>query len=132
MSQITRSPKDTRSMGARFARGLKAGEWVGLFGDLGSGKTTFVQGMAEGLGIDPEGYVNSPTFTLINVYEGKRGRLTHVDLYRIDGKEGLATLGLEDLEGIVVVEWAEKMDHPYDRKIVFKATGEKERSIEIV
>ncbi len=80
-----------------------------LIGELGAGKTTFVKGLARGLGID-EGEVRSPTFTLMNIYVGKK-TLYHVDLYRLDDPESLFYIGLdeaiEDEDGILAVEWAD-------------------------
>jgi tRNA threonylcarbamoyladenosine biosynthesis protein TsaE len=77
-----------------------------LLGDLGSGKTTFVKGLAEGLGIK-EGYqVRSPTFTIVNDYPTQRGRLIHIDLYRVEDFDVEQFVG----EGIVVVEWARNLE----------------------
>ncbi len=123
----TGSETGTANVGARLAVSLEPGTVVLLTGDLGAGKTAFVRGMAEGLGIDPE-EVSSPTFTLIQEYRpstfpgrpepvGGRGRrrLTHVDLYRLEGAE-IDDLGLEELGAggaIVAIEWAEKLvDQP--------------------
>ena len=129
MTEVVRtgSEADTSHVGARLASALEPGAVVLLVGDLGAGKTAFVRGMAEGLGIDPD-EISSPTFTLIEEYrpsaspgqaapaEGRgRGVLMHVDLYRLEAAE-IADLGLEELgaEGAVVaIEWAEKLvDQP--------------------
>jgi tRNA threonylcarbamoyladenosine biosynthesis protein TsaE len=84
-----------------------------LFGDLGSGKTTFVRGMAPAFGI-PSDEVSSPTFALLQEYRGPRLTLYHADLYRVEGPEA-DDLGLEDLpasRSVLVVEWAEKLPRP--------------------
>ncbi len=106
---ITQSEEETRAIARRLATTLQPGATILLYGDLGAGKTAFVRGIAEGLGIDPD-EVSSPTFTIVQPY---RGRLTlqHVDLYRIEGEE-IDDLGLEELtlgESVAAIEWAEKL-----------------------
>ena len=101
------SPEETASFARRLAAELPGGSVVALVGPLGSGKTVFVRGLARGMGL-PSRVVTSPTFTLINGYDGDRP-LTHVDLYRLERSEEIADLGLEeyfDGPGIVAVEWA--------------------------
>jgi tRNA threonylcarbamoyladenosine biosynthesis protein TsaE len=130
---ISRTPRETMRIGSSFSKKLSPGNWVGLFGPLGSGKTTFVQGMAQGLGIDPKHYVGSPTFTLVNIYEGKSLNLVHVDLYRIERPEELSDLGLEDYgDEIVVVEWAEKFYRPFNHEVRFRELRAQIREIEIL
>jgi len=104
---LTRSEEETRSLGERLGRLLRKGDVVLLSGDLGTGKTCFTQGIARGLGI--ESPVNSPSFVLMNEYQG-RERLFHVDLYRIEDVEELDELGLWDYaeQGVLVVEWPER------------------------
>ncbi len=98
--------QETINFGKEFAKRLKGDEVICLLGDLGSGKTTFVKGLAEGLGIR-EGYqVRSPTFTIVNEYPTQRGRLIHIDLYRVEDFDVEQFLG----EGIVVVEWAKNLE----------------------
>lgn len=98
--------QETINFGKEFAKRLKGDEVICLLGDLGSGKTTFVKGLAEGLGIR-EGYqVRSPTFTIVNEYPTQRGRLIHIDLYRVENFEVEQFVG----EGIVVVEWAKNLE----------------------
>lgn len=107
----THSPSDTQALGKKIGRHLKAGDIIFLFGDLGAGKTTLTQGIAQGLGVTPEEYVRSPSFTLVNEYRGKTP-VFHIDLYRIDSFPELENLGLEEVfssEGISIVEWAEKL-----------------------
>jgi len=105
----TRSPKETRQVGAKFACDLKSGDVVALYGELGSGKTTFVQGMAEGLGLHDQ--VSSPTFALIHEH-GQPPGLYHIDCYRETSLERWRQLGLNEYfhgEGISVIEWAENI-----------------------
>ena len=90
---------------------MKGGEIIGLSGELGSGKTCFVRGMAEGLGVGKEAWIRSPTFTLINEYDG-RLPLYHIDLYRIGGRRELEELNLRDYlfsDGVSVIEWFEHL-----------------------
>ena len=97
-------------MASGFARSLTAGSVILLSGDLGAGKTAFVRGLAEGLGIDP-GLVISPTFTLIQEYRGGRLALHHVDLYRLRSIE-VDDLGLEELTlegGVTAIEWPDRL-----------------------
>ena len=127
----------TRSLGVNLGRCLPAGSTILLEGDLGSGKTTLVQGIGAGLGIsDP---IQSPTFTLISEYLEGRIPLYHFDLYRLEPKE-IAGLqpeiyweGIEFPPGIVAIEWAEKLDYkPLDYlRIRLTHQGDRERIAEI-
>ncbi|MFQ5458237.1 MAG: tRNA (adenosine(37)-N6)-threonylcarbamoyltransferase complex ATPase subunit type 1 TsaE [Myxococcota bacterium] len=104
----TRSEAETRAAGARLAKGLVPGMTVALVGDLGTGKTVFAKGLAAGLGCRQE--ASSPTFTLVNVYEGPVP-MYHIDFYRLSRPEDVASLGFRDYldgRGIVVVEWADR------------------------
>ena len=90
---------------------LSDGDVVGLVGDLGAGKTVFVQGLAHGLGVPSSVPVTSPTFTLIQEYDGGRLRLYHIDLYRLEDEGELLRIGLPDLyseRGVFAVEWADR------------------------
>lgn len=110
MTHHSNSENETRGIAKLLASPLEAGAVLLLSGDLGSGKTAFVRGLAEGLGIDPD-EVTSPTFTLVHEYRGGRLPLIHVDLYRLD-RADLDEIGLDqDLAatGVVAVEWAERM-----------------------
>jgi tRNA threonylcarbamoyladenosine biosynthesis protein TsaE len=107
---VTRSAEETFELGRRIGERLNSRAVFLLSGDLGAGKTVFAKGLAEGLDIDSTD-VTSPSFTLINVYEG-RLRLYHIDLYRLD--EGTCPeLGLEEImdEGraVIIIEWAERL-----------------------
>ncbi|MGE0041643.1 MAG: tRNA (adenosine(37)-N6)-threonylcarbamoyltransferase complex ATPase subunit type 1 TsaE [Vicinamibacterales bacterium] len=108
----TASEDETRRVASALAARLAPGAVLLLAGDLGAGKTAFVRGLAEGLGLDPA-EVTSPTFTLVHEYRGGRLPLVHVDLYRLDRAE-LDEIGLDpDLaaEGVVAVEWPERLVH---------------------
>jgi tRNA threonylcarbamoyladenosine biosynthesis protein TsaE len=107
---VSESEQQTRSIASSLARDLAAGSVLLLSGDLGAGKTAFVKGLAEGLGIDAD-QVTSPTFTLVHEYRGGRLPLIHVDLYRLD-RADLDEVGLDQdfaATGIVAVEWAERL-----------------------
>jgi tRNA threonylcarbamoyladenosine biosynthesis protein TsaE len=104
---VSHGIEQTRRLGAHLGKLLSPGDVVLLEGEFGSGKTTFTQGIARGLGLDSR-YVNSPTFTLINEYKGGRHHLAHIDLYRLQGISDIATLGLDDYlegRGVTVIEW---------------------------
>jgi tRNA threonylcarbamoyladenosine biosynthesis protein TsaE len=107
---ISRSAEQTRRIGMRLGSHLETGDLICLVGDLGSGKTTLVQGIAAGWGsLDP---ASSPTFVLINVYRGPQaGRLYHLDAYRLSGPGEAVALDLDVLleTGPLVVEWAERI-----------------------
>jgi tRNA threonylcarbamoyladenosine biosynthesis protein TsaE len=105
----TRSAAETTSLARSIGSLLRPGEVLLLVGDLGTGKTTFVQGLAAGLGITTR--PRSPTFTMVHTYDGGRYPLVHVDLYRLDTSSEVLSLGLEELfepPAVAVVEWGEK------------------------
>ena len=108
---ITNSPEETEALGARLARALEPGAVVAFTGDLGAGKTAFVRGLARGLGVQDR--VTSPTFTIVNEYEGGRLPLFHFDLYRLGSADELFDIGWEDYlarGGVCAVEWSERME----------------------
>jgi tRNA threonylcarbamoyladenosine biosynthesis protein TsaE len=107
------SEKQTRDFAARWARTFKGDEVVYLVGELGAGKTVFAKGVAAGLGLKDVGQVCSPTFTLMNVYQA-RVPIYHLDLYRLGNSPEIRDLGFEDYveEGVILIEWAEKIDFP--------------------
>ena len=113
MIHTTRSEAETAAVGRDLARTLAAGAVVLLFGDLGAGKTAFVRGLAEGLGVDPAD-VSSPTFTLIHEYRSGRLPLFHADLYRLSDAREIDELGLDEIgeDGVLAIEWAEKLPRP--------------------
>jgi tRNA threonylcarbamoyladenosine biosynthesis protein TsaE len=120
MKTTTTSAAETRALGERLGAVLRQGDVIVLAGDLGAGKTTFVQGVAIALGIDER--VTSPTFTIVHQYEG-RVPLVHVDVYRLERLGELYDLGLEDLAngaGAMVIEWGDIVAQalPTDRLVV--------------
>ncbi len=113
MRTVTTSEKETRDVARVLAGRLEAGAVILLYGDLGAGKTAFVRGLASGLGIAVD-EVSSPTFTLVQEYRGGRLPLFHADLYRLASAD-VDDLGLDELgaeEGVVAVEWAERLPRP--------------------
>jgi tRNA threonylcarbamoyladenosine biosynthesis protein TsaE len=110
--RVTTSEADTAAVARDLAARLGPGDTVLLSGDLGAGKTAFVRGLAEGLGIDP-GEVSSPTFTLVHEYRGGRLTLYHADLYRLE-RAATDDLGLEQLgasDGVLAIEWPDRLTH---------------------
>ena len=106
----THSERETAALGRELAATLSAGDVVLLVGNLGAGKTAFVRGLAEGLGVHRD-EVSSPTFTLVQEYRGGRLPLFHVDLYRLDDPREIDDLGLDEIaeDGVLAIEWAEKL-----------------------
>lgn len=110
MKYITRSFEETEAAAARLADTLKGGEVIAMYGDLGAGKTAFVRGLARALGINA--HITSPTFTIVNEYEG-RLELYHFDVYRINDPEEIYEVGYEDYinsDGVCIIEWAELIE----------------------
>ena len=123
----------TEAFAAGFAAGLKSGDFVALNGELGAGKTAFVRGMAATL--TPGVRVSSPTYALVNVYEGEDVTLCHFDMYRITGEDDLYSIGFYDYDDCVfAVEWADNVpfalpEHYYN--VTITKSGENERKIKI-
>ncbi len=131
---ISHSERETFEISAQLGSRLRGDEVVLLEGELGAGKTVFARGLAAGLGLEDSAQVCSPSFTLVNVYYG-RVTVFHIDLYRIEKNSELSDLGWEDFlgQGVVVVEWAERMDYDEDAVRVRILVGERdERRITIV
>ncbi len=119
MEIITNSPAETEEAGARLAEQLTPGTVVAFTGDLGAGKTAFTRGLARGLGITER--VTSPTFTIVNEYEGGRLPLFHFDLYRLGSPEELFDIGWEDYlvrGGVCAVEWSETMEEELEERTI--------------
>ena len=132
---ISHSPAETRSLGESWGRAAERGLVIALSGGLGAGKTELVKGLARGLGATAR--VHSPTFTLVNEYDGGRWRLFHLDLYRLETPGQIITAGLEEFlqpDGVTVIEWAERI---YDlrltiddlKKVQIEILNESERRI---
>jgi len=140
-------PDATRRAGAALAACFEPGDLVGLIGDLGAGKTLFVQGISAGLAVPPAVRVTSPTFTLINEYRGGRLPLIHADLYRLENERELDELGLDELcrsgDLVVCVEWCDRfpvlgrdflevrieVSGETERLIVFAGNGPRSRAL---
>ena len=130
MEIITKSATETQKFGQKIGSSLKGGEVLTLQGDLGSGKTTFVQGLAKGLRVTQA--VVSPTFILLRSYDGIDKKLYHLDLYRLEKnvQQEVKNLGIDEIwsdpKNIVVIEWAEKIKSFLPRKtkqILFENLG---------
>jgi tRNA threonylcarbamoyladenosine biosynthesis protein TsaE len=134
---ISHSPEETVAIGEDWGRAAQRGWVIGLSGDLGTGKTQLVKGIARGLGSAAR--VHSPTFTLLNEYDDGRLPLFHLDLYRLDSRAEVITAGLEDYlidpGGVTVVEWIErwlpKGESPVGltRLVLMETLGEMQRRI---
>ena len=129
----SKSPSETWEIGEQIGRRAKRGDLYAIYGELGAGKTQFVKGIAKGLGVEDWLYVVSPSFTIMNIYEGNDTNLCHVDLYRIDDSE-FEPLSIEEFleDGVVAVEWAERA-HWWDGiiRVDIEIMGEEERKIRI-
>ena len=111
MDYVSHSEAETEDLGRRLAAALGPGAVVAYRGDLGLGKTAFTRGLARGLGY--QGRVTSPTFTIVNEYEGTGLPLFHFDMYRLEGPEDLFGIGWEDYldrGGVCAVEWSERVE----------------------
>ncbi|OQB43737.1 MAG: tRNA threonylcarbamoyladenosine biosynthesis protein TsaE [Parcubacteria group bacterium ADurb.Bin159] len=131
---ITNSSQQTKKLGAQFAKNLKGGEIIGLIGTLGSGKTTFTQGMALGLNIKEK--ITSPSFILMQIYSIKKNKkikyFVHIDGWRLKSAKELKMIGIDDYlrkkDAIIIIEWADKVKKilPKNSIIVRFKLGRKE------
>ena len=134
MTHTTQSEEETAAVARELGRTRRAGDVLLLSGNLGAGKTAFVRGLAEGLGIDPAA-VSSPTFTLVHEYRGGRLTLYHVDLYRLERAAsedlGLEEMGVED--GVLAIEWPDRLTHPLPgvTEVTIGIVSETERQITV-
>ena len=119
LGYVTNSEEETEALGARLAEQLGPGAVVAFTGDLGAGKTAFTRGLARGLGIPDR--VTSPTFTIVNEYEGGRLPLFHFDMYRLASSDELFDIGWEDYlarGGVCAVEWSENVSEALEEDAV--------------
>ena len=131
---VSRSEDQTMAIARDVAATLSAGDVLLLSGDLGAGKTAFVRGLAEGLGVNPDD-VSSPTFTLVHEYRGGRLALYHADLYRLE-RAATEDLGLEEMgvaDGVLAIEWPERLTHgpAGARSVRIEISGEDSRRISL-
>jgi len=132
-STVSRSSRQTMNWGKRLARLVQGGEIIGLVGELGTGKTCFVRGFAEGIGVGKDAWVRSPTFTLINEYSG-RLPVYHIDLYRVSAPEQQESLDLRGYlygNGVSLVEWfdylpADLADEYLEVSLIHRGAAERE------
>lgn len=133
----THSVEETKTLGQIIGKTVTCGTVLALTGDLGSGKTSFVQGLAKGLEIPDDYYITSPSYTLINEYPG-RFTLFHVDLYRISDPVDVEDIGLDEIlndHGIIAIEWADRMEPERLSDYInmqFEIMGDKTRKISII
>jgi tRNA threonylcarbamoyladenosine biosynthesis protein TsaE len=120
MEYFTKSSEETITLGKKIGEVLKPGDILGFYGELGSGKTTMIKGIAIGLGVKEENLVKSPSFIMINEYKG-RYPIYHIDLYRIKNTEEILSIGLDDYlygDGVCLIEWAEKAEKELPENII--------------
>ncbi len=133
---ITINIDETKKFACSLGKNLKKGDFLALVGDLGSGKTVFVKGLAKGLGIDHR-YVNSPTFVIVKEYKG-RLNLYHFDIYRLNDEKSLEDIGASEYffgNGVTAMEWADKAPDliPEEHlRIEFKVAGDNKRRIKFI
>ena len=136
MEWVSGSPAQTRRLGVRLGRLLQKQDVVALIGEIGAGKTTFVQGVAQGLGV-PEQTVASPSFVLVREYHG-RFPLYHADLFRLEGMPEAETVGLEEHyegSGATVIEWANRIPEVLPKEFLeirFEVLDPKERRLHLI
>ncbi len=130
---ISNSPAETEAMGQQFAKEIGVGSILALNGDLGSGKTVFVKGLVAGLGSRAD--VTSPTFTIQHEYRGGRLPVYHFDFFRLENRESIVRLGLDDYffgDGVSVIEWGDRFPELIPQRarwILFEIKSANERAI---
>jgi tRNA threonylcarbamoyladenosine biosynthesis protein TsaE len=137
MILYSKNPSETIRIGKQIGRLLQRGDVVALVGELGAGKTQFIKGLAQGVGVGKSVYVSSPSFTLINEYKGEIP-FYHIDLYRLEEEKEAEELGLEEYfhgEGITAIEWADRIPSLLPAEFLcvnIHYMGKQIRSIELV
>jgi len=132
---ISNSPAETEAYGRRFAKDVDGGLVLALKGELGSGKTQFVKGLVAGMGSSAA--VTSPTFTIVHEYSGGRLPVYHLDFFRLEDRQSVAPLGLDDYffgDGVSVIEWADRFPEfipQQARWILFEIRSENQRAISL-
>jgi tRNA threonylcarbamoyladenosine biosynthesis protein TsaE len=130
---ISNSPAETEAIGRQFAEDIGVGSVLALKGDLGSGKTVFVKGLVAGLVSRAD--VTSPTFTIVHEYRGGRLPVYHFDLFRLENRQSVTELGLDDYffgDGVSVIEWADRFSESIPKQaswILFEIKSENQRAI---
>ena len=135
MDYLTHNETETEALGARLAGALSPGAVVAYRGGLGMGKTAFTQGICDGLGIQAR--VTSPTFAIVNQYEGRPLSVFHFDMYRIENEDQLYNIGFYDYldyDGVLAIEWSENIAGFFDDEhitVAFEKLGDTDRKITI-
>ena len=134
---ITNSPKETIELGRKIGEQLQGGEIIALTGQLGAGKTHLIKGIAAGAGAQDSDIVNSPTFVIVNEYEG-RFDIYHIDAYRLNSISEFEMLGFDDFcypNSVVIIEWADKVESAIEKtehiRIKLEHAGQSRRKIHI-
>lgn len=133
MEVKTNSPKQTLAVAQKLASEVKPGDVIALFGELGAGKTIFVKGLAQALGVKTK--VTSPTFVFLKIYEGKNLTINHIDLYRGESIRSFKDLGLEEIfetDALTIIEWAQRLEKKLPKKridVTIKKINETNRRI---
>lgn len=136
MIHRSHSVAQTEAIAGELAQALRGGECIALYGELGAGKTQFVRGLVRGLGANPRS-VSSPTYVLLNVYDGGRLAVYHLDAYRVGGADDFEAIGFTELldqNGVVVVEWAQRVEPllpPRRIDVRIQSLGPRTRQIDI-
>ena len=136
IEKITNSEEETELFAEELSSEIKGGDIICYFGEVGAGKTVFTRGLCKGLGVT--GYVNSPSYIILNQYKGRNYGIFHYDLYRISDVEELTEIGFYDFAGkdnsIAIIEWAEKLIEELPKKridVIIEVIDENKRKFKI-